>query len=51
MVADFSLLFSRIEIYKRSFVFSTIQLWNNLPSEVNTSSTFFTFKNNVSNFI
>ena len=52
MVANFSFPFARIERYRRSFLFSTIKLWNDLPStsEFRISSAFCTFENNLSNF-
>ena len=47
---DFSLPFARTERYKRCFLFPTIQLWNDLPSEVRLSSTFSTLRIVLPNF-
>ena len=48
---DLCLPYVRTERHKKSFLFSTTQLWNSLPSEVRMSSSLSIFKNNVSKFM
>ena len=48
---DLCLPYVRTERHKKSFLFSTTQLWNSLPSEVRMSSSLSIFKNNASKFM
>ena len=45
---DLCLPYVRTERHRKSFLFSTSQLWNSLPSEVRLSSSLRSFKNIVS---